>query len=71
MRLKPSLAAIALKELNDDLIDSSLRERVDLSITRAIRAAGLLKPRPPGGQARLGGLFGNSRGPPLRASVGK
>ena len=59
--VETSLAAIALKELNDDLIDSSLRERVDLSITRAIRAAGLLKPRPPGGQARLGGLFGNSR----------
>lgn len=59
--VEASLASIALKELNSTLLDASLRQRVNLSITRAVRAAGLLQPRPPGGQARLGGLFGNAR----------
>ncbi len=59
--VEASLASIALKELNDPLLDASLRQRINLSITRAVRAAGLLQPRPPGGQARLGGLFGNAR----------
>lgn len=59
--VEASLAAIALKSLGDPLLDSSLRQRIDLSITRAIRAAGLLKPRPPGARSRLGGYFGNLR----------
>lgn len=59
--VEASLAAIALKSLGNPLLDSSMRQRIDLSITRAIRAAGLLKPRPPGGRSRLGGYFGNIR----------
>lgn len=59
--VEASLAAIALKPLGNPLLDTSLRQRIDLAITRAIRAAGLLKPRPPGGRSRLGGFFGNVR----------
>lgn len=59
--VEASLAAIALKPLGNPLLDSTLRQRIELLITRAIRAAGLLKPRPPGGRSRLGGYFGNVR----------
>ncbi len=59
--VEAALAAISLKALDNPLLDASLRQRIDLSITRAIRAAGLLKPRPPGGRSRLGGYFGNLR----------
>ena len=57
--VEASLIAIALRELEDPLLDSSLRQRVEILTTRAIRATGLLKPRPHGGRARLGSLFGH------------
>ena len=56
-----SLASLALKQLNSPVLEDTLRQRIDFAIIRTIHAAGLLHPRPPGGQERLGALFGKAR----------